>query len=104
MSQFREVLSGRSRARLIDELMDSYVAWREQCVAVNDTYERWMLGPRSERRLAFEAYKMALDLEEHASGIYAKRVRRFERTHTARLRTPSGEIAFSHEQPAAGWA
>lgn len=104
MSQIREVLSGRSRARLIDELMDSYVSWREQCLMVHEAYDRWVHGPRADREPSFEAYKIALDLEEHASSVYAKRVRRFERTHTARLRTPNGDIAFSREAPAAGWA
>ena len=104
MSQIREVLSGRSRARLIDELMNSYVQWRQQCLAVNEAYERWLRGPRKDRADAFEGYRIALDLEEHASSLYAKRVRRFERTHTQRLRTPAGEIAFSNDLPAAGWA
>jgi hypothetical protein len=76
---------------LIDEMMDRYVDWREQCIALEETYERWSNGPLAERKLAFEAYKAALDLEEHASLVYADRVNRFEGELTSRFyRLPRG--------------
>lgn len=105
MSQIQEIFSTRSRSQLIDELMERYVEWREQCVALSDAYSQWSRGPASGRRLAFEAYKAALDLEEHASLVYADRVRGFERTSAARLRRAPGRgEAHRREQPAAGWA
>lgn len=105
MSQIQEIFSPRSRSQLIDELMDRYVEWREQCAALSDAYAQWSRGSRSERRLAFEAYKAALDLEEHASQVYADRVRRFERTRASRQRrAPSAAELHRREQPAAGWA
>ena len=33
------------RAALIDELMDRYVDWREQCIALRNAYERWSDAP-----------------------------------------------------------
>jgi hypothetical protein len=74
------------RAELIDEMLERYVDWREQCVAVAETYERWSNGSIDNRKLGFEVYKAALDLEEHASLIYAERVNRFEDQLTSRVR------------------
>jgi hypothetical protein len=73
-----ENLEPQNRSKLIDELMDRYVDWREQCIAVDSAYERWSHGPTAERGLAFAGYRAALDLEEHASLVYADRVNRFE--------------------------
>jgi len=67
------------RAELIDELMDTYVDWREQCMALRNAYERWSNGPTADRKLAFEAFKAALDLEEHASLVYADRLHQVDR-------------------------
>jgi hypothetical protein len=74
------------RAQLIDELMDRYIDWREQCIAVENAYEGWSTGPADDRPLAFEAYRAALDLEEHASFVYADRIARFEREFASRVR------------------
>ena len=65
-----EKLEAQSRSKLIDELMDRYVDWREQCLAVGKAYERWSGGPSADRELAFAGYGAALDLEEHASRVY----------------------------------
>ena len=73
-----ENLEAQIRSELIDELMDRYVDWREQCIAVGSAYERWSNGPSAERELAFAAYRAALDLEEQASLVYADRANRFE--------------------------
>ena len=54
--------------------MDLYVEWREQCAAVAQAYERWTEVPAPDRGLAFAAYSEALDREELASSLYAKRV------------------------------
>jgi hypothetical protein len=51
----------------IDRLIDSYVAWREECETVEAAYERWS---ESERSLAYAAYRAALDREAKAAGVY----------------------------------
>jgi len=66
------------RSKLVDELMDRYVDWREQCMAVRSAYERWSHGPSAEREMAFARYTAALELEEYASREYADRVNRVE--------------------------
>lgn len=100
MSHTRQSRSRRSA--LIDELMDRYVEWREQCVTLKGAYEHWLSRPTSERRLAFEAYKAALDLEEHASLVYEDRIRRFQRLEQPRFGRfarlggePAGETALA---------
>jgi hypothetical protein len=64
---------------MIDELMDRYVEWREQSNAVRNTYELWSNAPVPQQGLAFEAFRAALDMEEHASLVYADRVNKIER-------------------------
>ena len=78
MSRTHEVknVNIQIRAEVIDEMMDRYVDWREQCIALRNTYERWSTGPVAERKLAFATYRAALDLEEHASLVYADRINR----------------------------
>jgi hypothetical protein len=62
--------------RLVDEAVDAYVDWRVECLAVRDAYARWTTAPRPDARLAFLAYKAALEIEEHASAVYADAIRR----------------------------
>jgi hypothetical protein len=57
--------------QLVDEAVDAYVHWREECVAVREAYGRWKSAPRADAPLAFAAYTTALDIEEHASAVYA---------------------------------
>lgn len=66
--------------RLVDEAMDAYVDWREECVAVWDAYERFARGTVADASLAFSAYCAALDREECASRAYADLVARMART------------------------
>ena len=68
-----------SRKRLVDKLVDAYVAWRETCARVDDTYRYWAseTGPRG--GVAFGLYVAALDAEERAAKVYAGLVRRAER-------------------------
>ena len=62
--------------RLADALIDLYVAWREECSAVQLAYEQWREAAREDREAAFAAYTAALDREELASDMYAARLRR----------------------------
>ena len=57
---------------LIDAVMDGYVAWREESVAVEATYRAWQAARREEEALAFVSYCAALDREEHAAEHYRR--------------------------------
>jgi hypothetical protein len=57
--------------RLGDSLIDLYVAWREECSAVQLAYTRWREASKDDRGAAFAAYNAALDREERASDVYA---------------------------------
>jgi hypothetical protein len=61
------------RPELIDDLMETYLEWREECIALRQAYERWSSGPVAERELSFAAYGAALDREQRASAVYADR-------------------------------
>jgi hypothetical protein len=50
----------------VDGLLERYVYWREECIAVRETYRRWAGSECSERRLSRGAYFAALDREELA--------------------------------------
>jgi hypothetical protein len=60
----------------VDALLERYVAWREECHAVWDAYQRWADSDRRERRLAHAGYIAALDREEHAARTYADHIER----------------------------
>ena len=68
-----------SRARLVDQLIESYVAWRETCAGVDDAYRHWASETRPRGRVAFGLYMAALDAEEQAAESYARLVRRAEK-------------------------
>jgi hypothetical protein len=60
----------------VDELVQCYVSWREECLAVRLAYQRWVDSTGAERRLAYAAYVAVLDREEHAARTYAEHVER----------------------------
>lgn len=62
----------RGTDRLVDEAVDAYVDWREECTAVWDAYGRWTRATAVDAPLAFSAYRAAVDREELASQVYAK--------------------------------
>src|SRR5438132_5220106 len=64
------------RRRLVDEVMDAYVDWREECIAVSDAYDSWVAADATDAALAFGIYTAALDREERASDAYAGLIRR----------------------------
>jgi hypothetical protein len=57
------------KAQLTDELLESYVAWREACESAAATYARWGEAG-AERRLAHDRYRAALQAEEDAAAGY----------------------------------
>jgi hypothetical protein len=58
--------------RLVDEAIDAYVDWREESASVWDAYSRWTSAPVPDSRLAFSAYRAAVDREERAAHVYAE--------------------------------
>jgi len=57
--------------RLVDEVIDRYVAWRAECDAVSAAYQAWSSETGSDRVLWFAAFNAALDREECAAEVYA---------------------------------
>ena len=57
--------------RLIDDVFDAYIDWREDSAEVWEAYERWIAACRDKAGRAFSAYQDALDREERASQVYA---------------------------------
>jgi hypothetical protein len=60
----------------VDEVIDAYVDWHDECRAVWDTYRRWTSAPVADAGLAFEGYSAALEREERAADVYAAQIRR----------------------------
>ena len=73
-------MGAQSRPELIDELMDAYVEWREECVWLREAYEHWSSGSAEDRTLTFAAYGAALDREQRASAVYQVVLDRATRT------------------------
>ena len=70
----------RRKNALIDEAIDRYVEWREECAAVYDAYANWTNAPTEETELPFAAYSAALDREQSAATVYGRAVERLERS------------------------
>jgi hypothetical protein len=66
-----------------DILVDLYVDWREECINVQASYDRWRDATRHDQAAAFAAYRAALDREERAAGAYAELIRRVARAGQA---------------------
>jgi hypothetical protein len=62
--------------RLLDELVEAYVDWRETCAWVDDAYGAWASERRPANGGGFEQFMVALDAEERAAEVYARLVRR----------------------------
>jgi hypothetical protein len=57
-------------ARLVDDMVDSYVDWRECASAAAAAYQRWRDAPRGEGSRRCSAYMALLDQEESAAILY----------------------------------
>jgi hypothetical protein len=86
------VLSRENR-RLLDSLIEAYVNWREECLALEDAYRRWSSAAKPDAELAFAAYMAGLDREESASMLYGELVRRVNAALPNPLR-PQLALAF----------
>jgi hypothetical protein len=54
------------RERLVDELVEASIDWRETCARANDAYRSWASATGPCSNVAFELYTAALDAEERA--------------------------------------
>ncbi|HEX3804320.1 MAG TPA: hypothetical protein VHV75_15900 [Solirubrobacteraceae bacterium] len=63
---------------VIDELIECYVSWREECHAVHQAYELWVDSTRALEWLTYARYVAALDREERAARAYADHIGRFD--------------------------
>jgi hypothetical protein len=72
----------RSRSapdRLIDDVIERYVDWRETAVAAGVAYAAWAQAPAAEAARLFAAYGAALDQEEGAAQLYRLAIERLAR-------------------------
>jgi hypothetical protein len=60
------------RRRLVDEAMNAYAGWRDQCGAVELAYGHWATSRGSDAAVWYTAYSAALDREERAAERYAR--------------------------------
>lgn len=91
------IMTSSLRRRMVDEAMDGYVEWREECVRVWDAYHRWLSAVRPDAALASRAYVAALDREERAAQVYAGLISRLDR-----LAATSRRPATADPAPASG--
>ena len=55
----------------MDDAVDAYVYWREECSAARESYRAWTVSSSGDAALAFGAYESAMDREERAATVYA---------------------------------
>src|SRR4051794_3292517 len=62
------ITTSSQRRQLVDEAMDAYIDWREECIEVSDAYALWSAAGPADAVLAFRGYAAALDREEAIPG------------------------------------
>ena len=88
---YTRIMFQTSLEQRADEVMETYVGWKEACSALERAHAAWNAAPRHERRLACAAHVAALDREQHAALVYARAIERLT------LRQPP----LTHGQPLA---
>ena len=81
------------RRSLVDELVEAYVDWREECSAVWVAYSDWSDAPASDAADRYATYSAALNREQHASESYARLVRRVGASITPERQSMAGLTA-----------
>jgi hypothetical protein len=75
------LINPRTRSEVVvDTFIESYVYWREACSNASAAYGHWANCRPTQRALAFESYRAAVDWEEHAARVHstwADRLRTF---------------------------
>jgi hypothetical protein len=64
------------RRRLVDDALNAYAGWRDQCSAVELAYCHWTGTRGTDAAVWYTAYAAALDREERAAERYARLIRR----------------------------
>jgi hypothetical protein len=62
--------------QIVDDALNAYVDWREECIEVWNAYGSWASAPPKDVRRAHAAYRAALDREEAAAKVYAGLMKR----------------------------
>src|SRR5438270_14082819 len=75
----RPAVDSAIRNHLVDEAIERYVEWREECATVEAAYRCWSDACRTEQTIAFAIYNAALDREECAARVYSGAVSRLRR-------------------------
>ncbi len=57
-------------AALIDQVIESYVVWREACEAVEESYSAWRRAPSEQGEAAYATFVATLNREELAADEY----------------------------------
>ena len=60
----------------VDDLVESYVVWREACEQVATAYAWWAAASAEDRGVAFDVYRSALEREDRAASAHRDAVRR----------------------------
>jgi hypothetical protein len=58
-------------SRLVDEMLDRYIEWREDARGVANAYTQWSGAPALEEEWRFSVYMASLELEESSARTYA---------------------------------
>lgn len=56
---------------VLGEFLDSWFSWREACEDVRSAYQLWRGAKPRQRDLAYEAYRAALEREEHTALLHS---------------------------------
>jgi hypothetical protein len=67
---------------VVDEFLETYILWREECDRLRSAYTRWTRADSADRGSAFAVYLAALDQEESAAqwhSEWSERVRAYSR-------------------------
>jgi hypothetical protein len=61
---------------MVNEAMDAYAGWRDQCSAVELAYCHWTGARGKDAEVWYGAYTAALEREERAAERYGRLIRR----------------------------
>ena len=61
---------------LADDVVESYICWREESAFVQTAYEHWEGADDMEQAEAFAVYQAALDREQQAAHVFRRRSER----------------------------
>jgi hypothetical protein len=74
--RLRRIKRSAHERALVDASIAAYGEWRKECQAVQNADRRWVRANALEESFAFDAYREALDREEHVARRYASVVSR----------------------------